>query len=267
MSEFHVRVIKIGAIEKHSNADTLAVTLVDGGYPVVFKQGDFIEGELAAYIPIDSILPEKPEWEFLGKHKRIKAKRLRGIFSMGLISKVDQSFNVGDNLQEYLGITKWEPNENLPGISRPGGKVLGGDNYQGPIGFNFPEYTDIESIRRYANVLRELNQEVVVFQKIHGCLEETSKILMSDGSLKQINNVSPGDMVKSFQEDAKSMVDAEVAAVLVRKPDNRCVWVNLEFDNGQKLVCTMDHPVLTARGWVLAGELLESDEIINYLLL
>lgn len=81
MSEFHINVVEIGTIEKHPNADTLSITSVDG-YPCIIRTGEFTEGDRAVYIPVDSILPkDEPRWEFLAGHLRVKAKKLRGIFT------------------------------------------------------------------------------------------------------------------------------------------------------------------------------------------
>lgn len=109
MTEFHVEVVQIGDIEKHPNADTLSITKVHGGYPVIFKTGDYKPGDLAVYVPVDAIVPDTAEWEFLGKHRRIKAKRLRGIFSMGLLTAAPEGAKVGADVAEQLGITRHDP--------------------------------------------------------------------------------------------------------------------------------------------------------------
>lgn len=114
MSEFHVTVVRIGPIEKHPNADTLGITHVHGGYPVIVKLGDFKEGDLAVYVPVDAIVDgNRPEFSFLGERRehRIKAKKLRGVFSMGLLvqaSGIDLRVP-GEDMQAYLGIEKYVP--------------------------------------------------------------------------------------------------------------------------------------------------------------
>ena len=163
MSEFHVSVIRLGKIEKHPNADTLSVVRVNGDYPVIFRTGDFKEGDLAVYVPVDSEVPDTEQWAFLKGHRRIKAKKLRGIFSMGVlaplpITVIRDSIKVeeGMDAQELMGITKWEPK--LPLHWR-------GENERDP-GF-MPLYTDLEGLRRYPDVLQE-GEEVVLTEKVHG---------------------------------------------------------------------------------------------------
>lgn len=167
-----VFVVSIDAIRKHENADTLSIVDVFGGYPCIVRTGDFQTGDLAVYVPIDMCVPDTDLFKFYRtpKHKagesvRIKAKRLRGVFSMGILVRAPEGVSVGDDVTEALGITKWEPEE-LPskGPSRPGGKFLPGDAESDP-GF-LPAYTDIESLRRWKHVLD--GDEVVVTEKIHG---------------------------------------------------------------------------------------------------
>jgi RNA ligase (TIGR02306 family) len=173
MSEFKVTVVRVGPISKHENADTLGVTKVFD-YPVIVKLGEFKEGDLAVYVPVDAVVPgEDSRWAFLQGHNRIKARKLRGIFSMGLLAKFDadlaakasekvkgvggQDAFVGLDVADILGIKKYEPPEPVS---------IGGDNEK--CLFEFPQYTDIEGLRRWPDVLRE-GEDVVITEKIHGC--------------------------------------------------------------------------------------------------
>lgn len=155
-SEHDVRVVRVGPLTKHPNADSLSITEVDGR-PVICRTGEYQEGDLAVYVPIDSVVPEgDPRWEFLAGHRRIRAKKLRGVFSMGLLAKPPESASVGDDVRDALGITVYEP---------PADLGVGGDNEVDPG--CMPVYTDIESYRKYAKLLAP-NDEVVVTEKIHG---------------------------------------------------------------------------------------------------
>ena len=161
MSEFHCVVVKIENVEKHPNADSLSIFNVHGGYPCIFRTTDFNEGDLAAYIPVDAIVNLKDSrFAFLSdrvdkEFQRIKAKRLRGIFSMGLLIKADPSWELGQNVQEILGITKYEPEAEM---ERTGGMTV--------VGPQIPVY-DLESVRKYKNLISE-NEEIVITEKLHG---------------------------------------------------------------------------------------------------
>jgi RNA ligase (TIGR02306 family) len=157
MSEFHVSIVRLGKFEKHPNADTLEITMAHGGYPVIVKMGAFKEGDLAVYIPVDSIVPNTPEWAFLDGHFRIKARKLRGVFSMGMLAPAPVGAQEGDDVREQLGIVKYEP---------PIERVNAGGEDETDPGI-LPEYTDIEGLRRYPDVLIP-EEQVILHEKTHG---------------------------------------------------------------------------------------------------
>lgn len=169
MSEFHVEVVRLGKIARHPKADTLEITTVRGGYTVIFKENQYKEGDLVVFVPEDALVPLTDErWSYLRpsdwseqseddrrKFARIKAMRLRGIFSMGVITNSESCWSVGQNVQNELNILKWEPE--IPATN--------GECERDP-GF-LPVYTDIESLRRWPNILR-IDEEVILTEKIHG---------------------------------------------------------------------------------------------------
>jgi RNA ligase (TIGR02306 family) len=87
------------------------------GWKVVVKKGEFAVGDNVIYCEIDSLLPERPEFEFLRNSKfRIRTVRLRGQISQGIcfpISILNKDYYtgiwaVGDDVTEILGIEKYE---------------------------------------------------------------------------------------------------------------------------------------------------------------
>lgn len=157
MSEFHVEVVQLGSIEKHPNADRLGVTRIHGGYPVIVRLGEYAEGDLAVYVPVDAVVPKTDSrWDFLEGHTRIKAKKLRGVFSMGLLTKADPMWELGRDVAAELGIEKYEP---------PPDALPGAEDEVGPP--NVPNYTDVEGLRRYPDVLAS-GEEIVITEKVHG---------------------------------------------------------------------------------------------------
>jgi RNA ligase (TIGR02306 family) len=164
MTEFRVEVVRIGPVRKHENADTLSITDVHGGYPVCFKSGEYAEGDLATYIPVDAIMPDAPEWAFLGSKRRVEAKRLRGVFSMGMLTKIHNGAALGDDVQLALGIEKWDPSED--GASRGFTPKNPDGTDESPPSIAIPVY-DIEGYRKHKGVLTD-GEEVVLTEKIHG---------------------------------------------------------------------------------------------------
>lgn len=150
-SESTVRVVRLGAIIKHPNADTLSVTLVEGGYPAIIRTGEFAEGDLAVFVPIDSVVPEDERWAFLGSDRRIRASRKRGVFSMGLLTAADPSWPQGFDAGEALHITKWEP---------PEGSEFDDHGPTVPV-------VDIEGLRAHQDVFIP-GEEVWITEKLNG---------------------------------------------------------------------------------------------------
>lgn len=156
MSEFHVRVVEVGEVTKHPNADSLSITMIggEGGYPVILRTGEFQPGDRAVYVPIGSVVPSSdPRWAFLGEHREIEPKKLRGVFSMGLLTKADPSWDVGRDVATDLRIVRVEPPEPTEGNEADPGLL--------------PVYTDIAGLRAYPSLLVE-GEEVIITEKIHG---------------------------------------------------------------------------------------------------
>lgn len=159
MSEFHVEVVRIGDVSKLPNADALEITQVHGGYPVIFRAGQFKTGDLAVHVPIDAIVDgNKEPFAFLKTKQRIRAKRLRGTFSMGLLVEAPEGTKEGDDVRAVLGVEKYEPPAERLSTSGLCAKAPGGPT--------IPVY-DLEGLRRYMSVLVP-DEEVVLTEKIHG---------------------------------------------------------------------------------------------------
>lgn len=173
-STHKVEIVRIPTIEKHPNADQLGIVNLWGGYPVIVQLGEFQEGDLAAYVPPDSILPDTPDWAFLKGHRRIRAKRLRGIISVGLMVRAPAGALEGEDVAEQLGIAHYEPKLKGSGSS---GMKLGGEDAPAPPGF-YPTY-DMESLRRYTDVFLP-GEEVIVTCKLHGT---SYRLAISDGEM------------------------------------------------------------------------------------
>lgn len=64
--------------------DRIELAAVDGWH-VIVKKGEFQIGDKCVYIEIDSVLPEKPEFEFLrSKNFHIKTMKMAGVVSSGI---------------------------------------------------------------------------------------------------------------------------------------------------------------------------------------
>ena len=161
MSEWHPQVVRLAKIERHPNADTLEMSEVLGSYPVIFKEGQYQPGDLVAYIPVDTVCSDSPIFDFLGDHKRIKAKKLRGIFSMGMLIPAPPDFKEGDSVVDYYGLVKYEyEEEKVENIK------VSKNSESPPKGWTIPYY-DLEGLRKGSEILK-LDEEVVLTEKLEG---------------------------------------------------------------------------------------------------
>jgi RNA ligase (TIGR02306 family) len=115
---------KIKSVVSHPNADRLDLVKILG-YQCVTERGLHKEGDLVIYIQPDSVLPENAVWaESYRKYSpgRIKAVKLRGQWSEGIIVKPEQvdfillessdciqSEDEGRDVSDELCITHYEP--------------------------------------------------------------------------------------------------------------------------------------------------------------
>ncbi len=156
MSDHSCPVVKI-VLEKHPNADALSIVKI-GGYQCVVRTADWQAGYLATYIPPDSVCPDTPEFKFLGDHRRIKARKLRGEISFGLLIPAPYGSKIGQDMAETLGVTHYEPS--IP-------TSTDGENVGAPPGV-YPKY-DVENFKspKYRDII-EPGEEVVITEKLHG---------------------------------------------------------------------------------------------------
>ena len=213
MSDWHPQIVRIEKVEKHPFADALDVATVLGDYPVIIKRDEYKAGDVAAYIPIDTIVPDTEQFHFLcpkltekyeevegneivtktrvlgpkfpvgsvpEKNRVIKAKKIRGIYSQGMLIPVLDEWRltgsvdagvpyfdhelIGMSIVDWAGLKKWEEQEeeNLPGLK----KTRGTNAEKAPQGWAIPHY-DIDGIRKYIACLQD-GEQIVLTEKIHG---------------------------------------------------------------------------------------------------
>ncbi len=104
----------IKSLEAIEGADAIEKATVLG-WQLVVKKGEFKVGDLCVYCEIDSLMPDKPEFEFLKpRGMRIKTIRLRGQVSQGIcfplsILPKEASLMEGSDCTDVLEIIKYEP--------------------------------------------------------------------------------------------------------------------------------------------------------------
>lgn len=190
MSEWKCEVVKLGKVEPLPNSDFLEITTVWNEYPVIFRKGDYKEGQLVSFLSYDTVVPDTQEFHFLApapkkdkdgniksetppvgqvpeKYRYIKAKLLRGSYSEGLLMPCPPGFVEGQSVVDYYGLTQRiyleevEEKTRVKGISRfqSGVEV-------GPKSIKLSKY-DLEPLAKYSNHLEE-GEHVIICEKLEG---------------------------------------------------------------------------------------------------
>ena len=153
----------IAALSPIPGADAIEVATVLG-WQCVVKKGEFQVGDKIIFCEVDSILPPRPEFEFMkSRNYRVKTIKLRGQVSQGLVFPLNLlsgggEFEEGQDVTEALGVTKFEPE--LPPI------------LQGTAKGNFPSFiikTDETRIQNKPSLLSKYPDiEMVGCEKLDG---------------------------------------------------------------------------------------------------
>jgi hypothetical protein len=104
----HIELIE--SLKPIVGADKIEVATVLG-WECVVKKDEFKVGDKIIYIEVDSVMPQKSEFEFLkSRNYRIRTIKLKGQISQGLVFKPSFDINkypIGADMTEYMGITKY----------------------------------------------------------------------------------------------------------------------------------------------------------------
>jgi hypothetical protein len=200
-STHRVEVFEIQDLQPHPNADRLELTTV-WGYTCIVPKDKYKVGDLAAYIPPDSVVPETEEFSFLWtgkdspteKDRRIRAVRLRGILSAGLVIDAPEGSSAGDDVAEHIGVTHYEPPPQNLGT---GSQWVKGP----PIPLVNTAY-DLENGFRYYDVIPE-GTFVHITEKLHGCLLGHALVTKPDGTTKHIKDIEVGETVLGVDSEGK----------------------------------------------------------------
>jgi RNA ligase (TIGR02306 family) len=148
-------------IKPIEGADAIECAIVDGGWPVVVKKGEYKVGDIAVYFEIDSWVPHElapflskgqDPREYNGvKGERLKTIKLRGQVSQGLLlpleclGSIANDVSVGEDVSHILNIQKWEPP--IPA------------QLQGTMKGNFPHFIPKTDQERCQNLRKEIFEE------------------------------------------------------------------------------------------------------------
>jgi len=156
-STHQVEVVKV-KLKPHENADNLSLVEIDG-YTVVVRTQDWKNGDLGAYIVPDSLVPNTELFSFAFQnpekdYQRITVKKLRGVYSEGMLVPAPEGAKEGDNVAKKLGVKRYVPQFKVDSQQEPGPALF------------IPKY-DLEAFKKFSRVFYD-GEEVIVSEKIHG---------------------------------------------------------------------------------------------------
>lgn len=168
MSEHEVKVVRVEQVLPHDNADSLEIVPVNGWQAVV-RKGQYNVGDLAVYIEPDYVVPvDLEEFSFLKKNNidghRLKAVRLRGELSYGLLIPISErfknQFSFDQNVIDVLGIKRYEPPIR---VGRHNVNVLSRNHWPKMENYKY----DLENYQKFPDLIKS-SEVVYVTEKIHG---------------------------------------------------------------------------------------------------
>lgn len=164
MKTYPVRVVPV-RLEPHPNADSLSIVRV-GGFQCVVRTSSWEGVDIGAFVPPDSVVPEA--LAPVPGATRIRAVKLRGEYSEGLLVPAPEGAAIGDDVADVLGITHYEPVPEERGIQQ-------GDS---PPSW-CPTY-DLDNVRSVGGRRWDIGAPLVITEKIHG---ENWRAVFADGRL------------------------------------------------------------------------------------
>lgn len=151
------------------------------GWKVIINKADFNVGDLCVYMQPDSVLPHKPQFEFLkSKDYRIKTMKMAGVYSQGICFPMNilngNAWIQGDDVTTIIGVKQYQPGmdndkqvfkqqKKFNLIQKIKNKLKVKDN-------KFPSFihkTDETRIQTAPWLLNDKQNQYIVTQKLDGC--------------------------------------------------------------------------------------------------
>ena len=211
----HVEIIK--ELKEIPGADKIEVAQVLG-WECVVKKGEFNIGDKIIYIEVDSIMPHKPEYEFLETRKyRVKTIKLKGQVSQGLVIPIpndwkymsDHRHTIGADVTEILQITKYLSSSEKEEMSQ--------------IKREFPYWVSKTDEPRCISGSSILNTD------------------RGDFTIEEICESKETFKVKSYNTSTDTVEYKEIIGKSIKSNNND--WYEIELEDSTKVILTSEHPV------------------------
>jgi len=164
-------------------ADKITLCRIFDGYTCVTQKEQWKDKSLGIYIPPDSLVDvTRPEFDFLTKDAkngfaRIKAKKIRGYLSFGLLVPAPSEAILGEDWAEKLGVKHYDQEEAKIRSNKGVKGLNNGETAKAPSIY-CPKY-DLETGRKYAKSCFTEGEPVFIHEKVNG--ENWLGVSLEDG--------------------------------------------------------------------------------------
>lgn len=196
-----------------------------------------------------SLNKDKTVKGYIEDDRRIRGVKLRGVKCSALWMPISlnqkPAIREGEEVDELAGVKICE--KYIPKATRSAMKQNKGGAVRQDIAPTFKEHIDTDQWGRNSHKVQE-GDLVIITEKLHGtCMLPSQRILMADGSYKQISSIKKGDYVLGFDHNTNYTVPAKVLATW-NHGKNEDTWQLVKFSRDGLLgnsygtvYCTKEH--------------------------
>lgn len=244
----HIELIE--SLKPIIGADKIEVAKVLG-WECVVKKGEFKVGNMVVYVEVDSIMPEKPEYEFLRDRKfRVKTIKLKGQVSQGLvlpmsvlpdksIKYIDGFNNIGKDVTELIGVTKYLSPSEREEISQQERKIANEKNKLKKFMMRYSWFRKLFLSKKGKSGFPYWVSKTDEPRCISG-----NSILNTDKgnlTIKEICESADSFKVKSYNINTNTIEYKEIVDKSIKSNNND--WYEIELEDFTKVILTSEHPV------------------------
>lgn len=294
---YNAIIAKIEKVYLHPNADKIQLAIILNSQVVVGL--DAKEGDIVVYFESDGQLSEEyakandliaytneageKKGGYFDKNRRIRCQKFRGEKSEAYCSSIESltftgyditKLKVGDRFDTLNGIkicNKYITENTKKAQSIKTNKKKESQfhkHFKQHVRNLFPEHIETNQWRHYSDSV-EKGSLITITHKLHGtCLINQTKIIMEDGSTKNINKVKIGDCVLGYREG--KVVKSKVLTVF-DNGTNKTSWLNFKFSrigcgHGNTfgaIICTPEHPIysFSKEAYIEAQNITQGEEV------
>lgn len=245
--------------------DRIVLATVEGWHVIVTT--DFHIGDRVVFCEIDSVMPEKPEFEFLRPKKfHIKTMRMAGVTSQGICFPLDilpeeyRDCEIGEDVTDIIGVKQYEPTMDKE-PDNAGFKQKNSKKYpQFLMRFAWFRKLVLPKPRKggFPSFISKTDEE--------RCLDGNTKILTDNGLIRIADIVNKKMDVKVASVDDDGYVEySDITSYQKYEADKDLIKLSFPFrpycDRQNSIICTKDHKLLTNDGYKRADQLAVGDYV------